>query len=53
VGITPLLSFEGSTPKNVLLSVNKHEKYVEKKENEIIIHTNSSAYSKDIKNWFK
>lgn len=53
VGITPLLSFEGSTPKNVLLSVNKHKNYVEKKENEIIIHTNSSSYSKDIKNWFK
>ena len=53
VAITPLLSFKGSTPKNVLLSVNKHENYVEKKENEIIIHTNSSAYSKDIKNWFK
>jgi tRNA1(Val) A37 N6-methylase TrmN6 len=53
VGITPLLSFKGSTPKNILLSVNKHEKYVEKKENEIIIHSNSSAYSKDIKNWFK
>ena len=53
VGITPLLSFEGSTPKNVLLSVNKNKNYVEKKENEIIIHTNSSAYSKNIKNWFK
>tara|TARA_B100000965_G_C19581290_1_gene753670 strand:+ start:431 stop:1144 length:714 start_codon:yes stop_codon:yes gene_type:complete len=51
--ITPLLSFKGSDPKNVLLSVSKNKKYVEKKENEIIIHTNSSKYSKDIKNWFK
>ncbi len=53
VCIRPLLSFEGSLPKNVLLCINKNENYVEKKENEIIIHTNSSEYSKDIKNWFK
>ena len=25
----------------------------EKTENDFIIHTNSSEYSKDIKNWFK
>jgi tRNA1(Val) A37 N6-methylase TrmN6 len=53
VNITQLLSFQGSTPKNVLLCINKNKNYVEKKENEIIIHTNSSEYSKDIKNWFK
>ena len=53
VSITHLLSFKGSTPKNVLLCINKNKNYVEKKENEIIIHTNSSKYSKDIKNWFK
>ena len=53
VSIRPLLSFKGSLPKNVLLCINKNENYVEKKENEIIIHTNSSEYSKDIKNWFK
>jgi len=51
--ITPLLSFEGSKPKNVLISIKKNEKYVEKIENDFIIHTNSSEYSKDIKNWFK
>ena len=51
--ITPLLSFKGSKPKNVLISINKNEKYVEKIENDFIIHTNSSEYSKDIKNWFK
>ena len=53
VSITKLLSFQESTPKNVLLCINKNKNYVEKKENEIIIHTNSSEYSKDIKNWFK
>jgi len=53
VSIRPLLSFKGSLPKNVLLCINKNKNYVEKKENEIIIHTNSSEYSKDIKNWFK
>ena len=51
--ITPLLSFKGSKPKNVLISIKKNEKYVEKIENDFIIHTNSSEYSKDIKNWFK
>ncbi len=53
VRITPLSSFKGSMPKNVLLCINKDKNYVEKKENEIIIHTNSSEYSKDIKNWFR
>ena len=49
----PNTIFEGSRPKNVLISIKKNEKYVEKIENDFIIHTNSSEYSKDIKNWFK
>ena len=53
VSITPLLSFKGSIPKNVLLCVNKNKNYVEKKENEIIIHRNPYEYSKNIANWFK
>lgn len=51
--IFPICSFKGSKPKNVLVEVNKNDKYVEKTENEIIIHTKSSNYSKDIKHWFK
>ncbi len=34
--ITPLLSFKGSKPKNVLISIKKNEKYVEKIENDFI-----------------
>ena len=51
--IYPICSFRGIKPKNVLVEINKNDKYVEKIENEIIIHTKSSNYSKDIKNWFK
>ena len=51
--IFPICSFKGAKPKNVLIEVNKNEKYVEIIKNEIIIHTKSSKYSKEIKNWFK
>ncbi len=53
VEITPILSFRDSEPKNVLISLKKNEKYVEKTKNEIIIHSNSSKYSKQVENWFK
>ena len=51
--IFPICSFKGAKPKNVLIEVNKNEKYVEIIKNEIIIHTKSSKYSKEIENWFK
>ena len=51
--ITPILSFKDSKPKNVLISLKKNEKYVEKTKNEIIIHSNSSKYSKQVEDWFK
>ena len=53
VEITPILSFKDTKPKNVLLSLKKNEKYVEKTKNEIIIHSNSSKYSKQVEDWFK
>ncbi len=53
VEITPILSFKDSKPKNVLISIKKNEKYVEKTKNEIIIHSNSSKYSKQVEDWFK
>ena len=53
VEITPLLSFKDNKPKNVLISLKKNEKYVEKTKNEIIIHSNSSKYSKQVEDWFK
>ena len=53
VEITPLLSFIDAKPKNVLISLKKNEKYVEKTKNEIIIHSNSSKYSKQVEDWFK
>ena len=53
VEITPILSFKDTKPKNVLISLKKNEKYVEKTKNEIIIHSNSSKYSKQVENWFK
>ena len=53
VEITPILSFKDTKPKNVLLSLKKNEKYVEKTKNEIIIHSNSSKYSKQAEDWFK
>ena len=34
-------------------TLKKNEKYVEKTKNEIIIHSNSSKYSKQIEDWFK
>ena len=53
VEITPILSFKDNKPKNVLISLKKNEKYVEKTKNEIIIHSNSSKYSKQVEDWFK
>ncbi len=53
VEITPILSFKDTKPKNVLISLKKNEKYVEKTKNEIIIHSNSSKYSKQVEDWFK
>ena len=53
VEINPLLSFKDTKPKNVLISLKKNEKYVEKTKNEIIIHSNSSKYSKQVEDWFK
>ncbi len=53
VEITPILSFKDNKPKNVLISLKKNEKYVEKTKNEIIIHSNSSRYSKQVEDWFK
>ena len=53
VEIKPLLSFKDTKPKNVLISLKKNEKYVEKTKNEIIIHSNSSKYSKQVEDWFK
>ena len=53
VEITPILSFKDSKPKNILISIKKNEKYVEKTKNEIIIHSNSSKYSKQVEDWFK
>ena len=53
VEITPILSFKDTKPKNVLISLKKNEKYVEKTKNEIIIHSNSSKYSKQVDDWFK
>ena len=53
VEITPILSFKDTKPKNVLISLKKNEKYVEKTKNEIIIHSNSSEYSKQVDDWFK
>ena len=52
VEITPILSFKDTKPKNVLISLKKNEKYVEKTKNEIIIHSNSSKYSKQVEDWF-
>ena len=53
VEITPILSFKDTKPKNVLISLKKNENYVEKAKNEIIIHSNSSKYSKQVEDWFK
>ena len=53
VEITPILSFKDTKPKNVLISLKKNENYVEKTKNEIIIHSNSSKYSKQVEDWFK
>ena len=53
VEITPILSFKDTKPKNILISIKKNEKYVEKTKNEIIIHSNSSKYSKQVEDWFK
>ena len=53
VTTTPLLSFEGTKPKNVLLKITKSNYFIEKTSNAIIIHDNLSKYSKDIENWFK
>ena len=53
IEINPLLSFKDTKPKNVLISLKKNEKYVEKTKNEIIIHSNSSKYSKQVEDWFK
>ena len=53
VEITPILSFKDNKPKNVLISLKKNEKYVEKTKNEIIIHSSSSKYSKQVEDWFK
>ena len=53
VEITPILSFKDTKPKNVLISLKKNEKYVEKTKNEIIIHSSSSKYSKQVEDWFK
>jgi len=53
VEINHLLSFKDTKPKNVLISLKKNEKYVEKTKNEIIIHSNSSKYSKQVEDWFK
>ena len=50
---TPILSFKDTKPKNVLISLKKHKKYVEKTKNEIIIHSNSSKYSKQVEDWFR
>ena len=53
VEISPILSFKNNKPKNVLISLKKNENYVEKIKNEIIIHSNSSKYSKQVEDWFK
>ena len=53
VTITPLLSFEGTKPKNVLLKITKSDYFIEKTSNAIIIHDDLSKYSKDIEDWFK
>ena len=53
VEITPILSFKDTKPKNVLISLKKNKKYVEKTKNEIIIHSNSSKYSKQVEDWFR
>ena len=53
VEITPILSFKDTKLKNVLISLKKNENYVEKTKNEIIIHSNSSKYSKQVEDWFK
>ena len=53
VEITPILSFKDAKPKNALISLKKNENYVEKAKNEIIIHSNSSKYSKQVEDWFK
>ena len=53
IEITPILSFKDTKPKNVLISLKKNENYVEKTTNEIIIHSNSSKYSKQVEDWFK
>ncbi len=42
VEITPILSFKDTKPKNVLISLKKNKKYVEKTKNEIIIQWNDS-----------
>ena len=47
--------------RNLFLTIKKHlkinsssrDQIVSEIENDFIIHTNSSEYSKDIKNWFK
>ena len=53
VTTTPILSFKGSKPKNVLLKITKSDYFIEKTSNAIIIHDKLSKYSKDIVNWFK